>query len=122
MLPVGLKVPPVRLKSEVTRMVPVPPNAPAERFTTGAENNPDTVSVPPVKFMFSSDTKSTKLKVPTLKVMVCKPGTLMLTFWPAVGTKPVLQLVATDQSPLVPIQQSSTTHPPDAPKVKAVGP
>ena len=55
-------------------------------------------------------------------VMVCKPATLILTLCPAVGASPVLQLLPTDQSPLVPIQQSSTTQPTGKRNVVLVGP
>ena len=131
-LPVGLKVPPVRLKSLVTVMLPVPPSEPADRFTTGATsavptlsappvmpsvvpgpmvNRPETASEPPDSTRFSSDSTCSRLKLPALRVTVWLPATLMRTRWPAVGAKPVLQLASVDQSPLPPIQQSSTAQP-----------
>ena len=110
-LPVGLNVPPVWLKSKLTVKLPAPLTEPDDRFNTGAENKPLMPRLPPAMVMFSSDIKSARLKVPAVMVMVCRPATLMRTRCPAVGAVPVLQLAPTDQSPLVPIQQSSTTQP-----------
>ena len=142
-LPLGLKVPPVWLKSEVTVMLPLPPRLPADRFTTGAVSEPLMVTpapampneVPAVRFMapvtssdpaescrFSSESRLSTLNAPPLMVMVCEPGTLMRTLCPAVGAAPLLQLAPTDQSPLPPIQQSSTAQPEAIVKVAVVAP
>ena len=130
-LPLGLKVPPVWLKSVPTVMVPDPPSEPDDRLTMGAASAPltvspppaipsvvpafmlkapDTVSAPPVKLKFSSESIDNTGRPPAVMVMVCKPATLMRTRCPVVGAKPVLQFAPTDQSPLVPIQQSSTAQ------------
>ena len=81
-LPVGLKVPPVWLKSVLTVMVPDPPRLPADRFRIDAFRAPVTVSAaplmprvvppvrlnspvtdmaPPEKVRFSSESTSSRL-------------------------------------------------------------
>ena len=143
MLPDGLNVPPVWLKSVLTVIDPEPPRVPALKLTTGAVNVPFTVKavpprlsnvpapmvklpvvvmLPPLNTRFSSDEISAKLKLPPVSVMVWLPATLTSTFCPVVGALPVLQLVPIDQSPLVPIQQSSTRQPVGTVKVVEVAP
>ena len=90
-LPVGLKVPPVWLKSVLTVMLPEPPSEPADRLTVGAfrlpltvsappdmpsvvpaamPNNPETDSAPPARIRFSSESISSRLKLPAASVTV----------------------------------------------------
>ena len=143
MLPDGLNVPPVWLKSVLTVIDPEPPRLPALKLTTGAVKLPFTVKavpprlssvpapmaklpevvmLPPLNTRFSSDEISARLKLPPVSVMVWLPGTLRSTFCPVVGALPVLQLVPIDQSPLVPIQQSSTRQPVVTVRVVEVAP
>ena len=55
-------------------------------------------------------------------VTVWAPATLTSTRWPAVGAAPVLQFAPIAQSPLVPIQQSSTEQVLFSAKVAVVAP
>ena len=142
-LPLGLKVPPVWLKSVPTVMLPLPPREPEDRLTIGAEsepftvsaapampsvvpalipNIPETSSAPPDRIRFSSESMLSRGKLPAVIVTVCRPGTLMRTRCPVVGCEPVLQLDPIAQSPLPPIQQSSTAQPVAKENVAVVAP
>ena len=124
-------------------MLPEPPSEPDDRLTMGEVSEPvivkapplmpsavpalmlkrpETPSAPPDSVMFSSESTFCRLKLPDVIVTVWLPATLMRTRCPAVGALPVLQLLPVDQSPLPPIQQSSTAHPVARVKVAVVAP
>ena len=124
-------VPPLQLLAPPAVTLPVPPSEPEERLREDAASDPLTVSAPPaipsavpalmlnrpatdnappVRLRFSSESMFSRLKEPEVMVTVCAPATLTRTRWPEVGAAPLLQLAPTDQSPLVPIQQSSTVQ------------
>ena len=119
--PLPLSEPPLMVAAPAMVMAPAPVSVPPDRVKAWLKIEvPPRARLPPEMMKFSSAVNWFAASVPVLTVMVCAPGTLMLTFWPAVGTTPVLQLVATFQSPEVPIQQLSTPHTPLSVRKKSI--
>ena len=128
-LPLVLMMPAPWLKLLLTVTLPLPVSSPEFRASCTKEVAALAVSVPPLKVASWVNAEGpARLRLPAEKmkfssalswlaatapdtVMFCKPATLMLTFCPAAGALPVLQLAPTLQSPEVPIQHTSTTQP-----------